>query len=274
MKYLVAICSALLLASSAYTQNLDSLASQSSKELTPQVSTDSLINASEEILTAMDTVYIREVVYDTIYMSTPNESVPIDAQNVVNTTNIKPRNKSVIKTVSGRLGHSGGFGAVSFKTSNFRDETVVMGGLRGGWIINRTLAIGFEGWGLIPTSKYSGISETGEAVLLGGYGGFFLEPIILSNQVVHLTFPVSAGSGWLGYHEDFDNEDFTNDDLIEGDILWYIEPGANLEVNIARNFRIALGLSKRFTQDLELIQTKSTDFNKINYYMTLKIGSF
>jgi len=149
-----------------------------------------------------------------------------------------------------------------------------MPGLRGGWIINRSLAIGLEGNGLIPTAKFSDVSLTDDAVLLGGYGGLFLEPIIFSNQVVHVTFPISSGAGWLGYHEDFDEGQFGNPNLIEGDVFWYVEPGANVELNIARNFRIAIGMSKRFVQDLELINTESNAFDKLNYYLSLKIGSF
>ncbi len=33
-------------------------------------------------------------------------------------------------------------------------------------------------------------------------------------------------------------------------------------------------MSKPITQDLELTNTKSDDFDKLNYYLSLKIGSF
>ena len=112
--------------------------------------------------------------------------------------------------------------------------------MRGGWIINRSLAIGFDAHGLIPTAKFTDVSSFGDAVLLGGYGGLFLEPIVFSNEVVHVTFPISAGSGWIGYHEDFDESQFNSPELIEGDVFWYLEPGANIELNIANNFRVAL----------------------------------
>ncbi|MEP2023813.1 MAG: hypothetical protein ABJH98_03950 [Reichenbachiella sp.] len=188
------------------------------------------------------------------------------------------KNKNQIKTLTGRMNHSGGYGAVSFKSSSFKGETLVLGGLRGAWIVNRTLAIGLDMYGIIPTTKYRDVDDTdpwNELRLLGGYGGIMLEPIFFSNEVVHITFPVSAGAGWLGY-EDPDQESFwsNNDGLIDDDVFWYIEPGANLEVNIARNFRIDLGVSKRFTQDLQLMNTESDEFDEINYYLTLKIGGF
>lgn len=190
----------------------------------------------------------------------------------------RPRRKRQdIKTLSGSMSHSGGFGALSFRSTKFRDESLVLAGLRGGWIINRTLGIGIEGHGIIPTAKFTDIDPVDEVNLLGGYGGMFLELIFFSNEVVHVTFPVSGGAGWLGYHRV--NEDNTmpfpiEDREVDSDVFWYIEPGGNLEFNISRNFRLDLGVSKRFTQDLELVGTDPKAFDKLNYYVTLKIGGF
>ena len=189
----------------------------------------------------------------------------------------KRKRRQDIKTLSGSMSHSGGFGALSFRSTKFRDESLVLAGLRGGWIINRTLGIGIEGHGIIPTAKFMDIDPVDEVNVLGGYGGMFLELIFFSNEVVHLTFPVSGGAGWLGYHRV--NEDNTmpfpiEDQEVDGDVFWYVEPGAALEFNISRNFRLDFGMSKRFTQDLELINTDSKAFDKLNYFVTLKIGGF
>ena len=188
----------------------------------------------------------------------------------------KRERRQDIKTLSGSMSHSGGFGAISFRSTKFREESMVLAGLRGGWIINRTLGIGLEGHGVIPTAKFDDIEMGREVNILGGYGGMFLELIFFSNEVVHVTFPVSGGAGWLGYS--IINEDNTMpgpmEDEVDGDVFWYVEPGADLEFNISRNFRLALGVSKRFTQDLELINTKSDSFDELNYFITLKIGGF
>lgn len=186
--------------------------------------------------------------------------------------------RNQIKTLSGSMNHSGGFGAISFKTSDFRDETIVMAGIRGGWIINRTLALGAEGYGIIPTAKFGDFTDpSGDVTLLGGYGGLFLELIFFSNQVVHVTFPMAGGAGWIGYDLN-DNDRFSvgepDSGFLDQDVFWYVEPGANVEVNVARNFRLAFGISKRFTQDLELVETRSRELENLNYYLTLKIGRF
>ena len=160
------------------------------------------------------------------------------------------RRRDDIKTLSGSMSHSGGFGALSFRSTKFRDESLVLAGLRGGWIINRTLGIGFEGHGIIPTAKFDDIDDNQEVNILGGYGGMFLELIFFSNEVVHVTFPVSGGAGWLGYHlvSEDNTMPFPNEDRnVDEDVFWYVEPGANLEFNISRNFRLDFGVSKRFT---------------------------
>ncbi len=182
-----------------------------------------------------------------------------------------------IKTLSGSMNHSGGFGAISFKTTSFRDEAMVFAGARGGWIINRTLALGAEGYGIIPTAKYDDIEVGSEVLALGGYGGMFLELIFFSNEVVHITFPLGAGAGWLGYEQTEGSNQSVGSyegSLVDDDVFWYVEPGADIEVNVARNFRLVFGLSRRYTQDLNILNTDGQALQKMNFFVTLKIGSF
>ncbi len=179
-----------------------------------------------------------------------------------------------IQTLAGNNHHSGGFGAISFRSGKFNDEALILTGIRGGWIINRAMAIGFEGYGIIPTAEYENIAPSLQlsSRAVGGYGGMFLEPIFFSNKVVHITFPISGGAGWIGYMTDWENS--YESELIDDDVFWYLEPGASIELNVARNFRLDLGASYRFTQDLQLLSTPSTAFDGWNYFLTLKFGHF
>jgi hypothetical protein len=182
-----------------------------------------------------------------------------------------------MQTLGGRNSHHGGFGALSFRASEFNNKDIILAGIRAGWIINRAIAIGFEGHGVIPTAEYENIDPNLglRSRLVGGYGGLFLEPIILSNKLVHLTFPVAGGAGWLGYIVDWEqNRHYYFHDLIDDDVFWYIEPGAAIELNVARNFRINMGATYRFTENLELISTSSSAFEAWNYFLTLKFGRF
>ncbi|TRX61229.1 hypothetical protein FNH22_04015 [Fulvivirga sp. M361] len=192
-------------------------------------------------------------------------------------------NNGEIKTISRSHYHSGGFGAVSFRGSEFMNESLILAGFRGGWIINRSLAIGVEGHGVVPTAEFDNVRPDRNGILLGGYGGMFLEPIFFSNELIHVTFPISGGAGWLGFHDDWEEDDSNNqnpgqqdspEEIIEDDVFWYVEPGIAAELNVARHFRIALGVSKRFTQDLDLEFSDADDFENLNYFMTLKFGRF
>jgi len=182
-------------------------------------------------------------------------------------------NKGEIRTISGNNYHSGGFGAVAFKGGDYLDQTLVMAGIRGGWIINRAIAMGFEGWGIIPTVRLTDVYPFSDVIVLGGYGGFFIEPIFFSNEIVHFTLPVSAGAGWIGYQETAPNFDYYGT-VVSEDVYWYVEPGIALELNVSRHFRMDFGVSKRFTQDFDMINTPSDAFDELSYFLTLKFGGF
>lgn len=214
----------------------------------------------------------------------PPVVAPIDTEpRIIYYQDSKPEyrdKRNDIKTLSGSMSHSGGFIGVSFRASEFKDETAVMAGFRTGWVVNRTLGIGIEGHGIIPTVKLDNVDPNRDVILLGGYGGMFMEFVAFSNQVVHITFPIAGGAGWLGYHEDWEDESLndprvsTQEALSDQDVFWYVEPGASLEMNISRSFRMSFGLSKRITQDLDLLNTNSSDFENLNFFVTLKLGKF
>ncbi|PIB34610.1 hypothetical protein BFP72_03895 [Reichenbachiella sp. 5M10] len=187
----------------------------------------------------------------------------------------KMEKKDEIRTISGSKNQGGGYGGVGVKISSFNKESLAMLGVRGAWVINRALAFGADIWGVIPTSEYNSIPNLGvsQVNLVGGYGGIILEPIVLSNQVIHVTFPVSAGAGWLGYVPDM-YSDLNSGDLLDDDVFWYVEPGAAVELNLSRAFRLNFAVSKRFTQDLRLIGTEHDEFDDWNYTLMMKIGRF
>ena len=200
-----------------------------------------------------------------------------DSANHIKQPHGTKSNQTEMMTLAGNHGHSGGYGAIFFKGTSFKNQTLLISGVKGAWVVNRSFGIGIEVNGIIPTAKYLGIDPEGlnQAFLVGGYGGMLLEPILWSNKIIHLTFPVTIGAGWLGYIEDWENQHYYyNGKLYDDDIFWHIEPGINLEVNIARFFRAGVGITKRFAQDLDLINTSETAFDNLNYVIILKFGGF
>ena len=191
---------------------------------------------------------------------------------VVKTEKVKKSSQEEIRTLTSN-GHNGGFMGLTFKATEFNNEPTVTMGFRMGWIFGRTIGFGVEGHGLVPSAKYNNIIPNESVYALGGYGGLFLEPVLFSNRVFHFTFPVAAGAGWMGYHEDWDTAgEVTN--LVDDDTYWYLEPGISAEINVTKNFRLAFGASQRFTQELDLINTSPQAFDNRNYHVTLKFGRF
>ena len=91
-----------------------------------------------------------------------------------------------------------------------------------------------------------------------------------------MKYPVSCGAGWLGYTPDWEimGNHQDNNNLYDEDIFWYLEPSASMELNVTRFFRIALGVSRRFTENLDLINTGPAELEKMNINLALKFGRF
>jgi hypothetical protein len=191
---------------------------------------------------------------------------------------LKAQEDGEMHTLAGSICHSGGYGALLFKSTEFRDKSMVLVGGRGAWVINRVFGIGFEANGVLPINTYEGIDPDGynNAFLVGGYGGLVLEPVLMSNKLIHVNFPVTAGAGWLGYVRDWEATNYHpgRNDLYDQDIFWYLEPGISIELNVTRFFRADIGVTKRFVQDLQLVDTGSSDLSKPSFSLALKFGRF
>lgn len=184
---------------------------------------------------------------------------------------------SEIKTLFGRnkVGN-GGYGAfgVGYSTIDNRDAIVTTA--RGAWVIGHSLALGFAGTGFLNSYQYDAILDT-DVNLAGGYGGLLVEPILLGKFPVHLSFPTIAGIGGVAYTQ----SQWTNDPWgyqeawIEDYANFFIfEPGVELEFNILKFFRFAVGLSYRMTSEINLINTPPDALNGLSGGMTFKFGKF
>lgn len=192
----------------------------------------------------------------------------------------KTSKKSDMKTLFGGDYHSGGYFAVNFKGHNYFGEDVLIIGTKMAGVINRSLGIGWEANAMLPSVETSNIDleflpDGGGIRPVIAYGGLLLEPIILSNQPVHVTFPILLGAGWVGYFRDW-NENVGPDEkeLLDDAVFFVVEPGVNVEFNLTRHTRLGLGVSYRSADNFELENTSPKAFNGINYNMMLKFGRF
>lgn len=183
-----------------------------------------------------------------------------------------------MRTLFGHGKSNGGYGAFSIGYAEIDHRDAIQFSGRGAWIIHHSFAIGLAGTGFINELHYDP-AVSSDVFLTGGYGGLLLEPIIAPRFPVHLSFPVVLGAGGIAFiSEEYDvYRNFVEDT----DAFLVIEPGAELELNVTRFFRLAFGASYRHITgfNLNYNQSESTiadteALKGISFALTFKFGKF
>ena len=128
--------------------------------------------------------------------------------------------------------------------------------------------------------KYSGINDTADVYLYGGYGGLKLEYRLNPSKKINVAFPLIIGGGGAAYstygHDDWHkyegDEDY--DYAYAWDSFFVIEPGVVLGINLLKFMRLDAGVSYRYAPGVELPNTSSSVFNSLNTTVSLKFGKF
>jgi hypothetical protein len=170
--------------------------------------------------------------------------------------------------VSGEL-ESGGFGGPVVKFTQIDEQFGLLVGGRGGWIMNHKFILGFGGYGLVNQFDSDFIFEGELLPLMMGYGGFEMEYIYLSDNLIHASVYLLLGGGGLTFKE---YNDWNS--LKVSDNFWIAEPAVNLEINIAKFFRISAGVGYRFVSDVNLGSLTNSDIAGFEGVLTFKFGKF
>jgi len=179
-------------------------------------------------------------------------------------------------TLFGHNKPGGAYGAFNVGYSQIGEENSVMFGGRFEWIAAQSIGFGFGGKGFINEYHYEPTINK-EAFLTGGYGGLYIEPILLPKFPVHLAFPVLLGAGGISYVTK--DMEFDNNFIEDSEAFLVIEPSAELELNITRHFRLAFGTSYIFTTPFDIGTTgnplaSSKSLEGWSYTITFKFGKF
>jgi hypothetical protein len=156
-----------------------------------------------------------------------------------------------------------------------------------GVTVDHWLSVGLAGYGIINSGNleydemvYDDINKTWQSAnLYGGYGGLLVEFTVIPRSVVHVSFPVLIGGGGLTYmyRPEYVNQyDWSGLQSVDWDAFFVVQPGVKVEFNIVKFFRIGVGVSYRYTPDLDLQQDKTTNLiiNQFNANLSLKFGKF
>ncbi len=191
------------------------------------------------------------------------------------------RTKQEMQTIFGnpdnKISH-GGYGAFSIGYTQIAGEDVMTLGGRAGWVIDHHVTLGFMGKALVNTVYVDDYWPNDEGYyLVGGYGGFFIEPIIAPNFPIHVSFPILIGGGGLALNDyTWRDYEWEYDEYYpyEWDSYFVVEPGVEIELNLVKFFRVAFGASYRYTSDLHLQYVPKNMMNGFNGNVTFKLGVF
>ena len=176
------------------------------------------------------------------------------------------------RTIFGNESSNGAYGGISLQYTRIDQKDAFIGSMRGAWIINHRLGLGFSGTGFINDYHYD-YNASRDVNLSGGYGGILVEPVLLPNFPAHLSIPLVFGMGAATYvyYDPFYN---WNDYMNQTDVFTVFEPGIEFELNISRFFRFAVGAYYRLTSDIDLPATSPDVLNGLSGGITLKFGKF
>ena len=169
----------------------------------------------------------------------------------------------------------GGYGSFSLGYSEIDGKDALTMGARGAWVIGHWFALGFAGNGFI--NDYNFNNDLSRNVnLSGGYGGLLMEPILLPKFPVHISLPLVVGVGGIAYTTSYSYTDFYDPSYFVEDASSFliVEPGVELEINVVRFFRVAVGGYYRYTSRITLYDTPEDVLNGFSGGITLKFGKF
>ncbi len=185
---------------------------------------------------------------------------------------IQPKKNGEMSTLIGSSSSIGGYGAISMLYTQIDNKDAFVFGARGGAVLGHVFTFGFAGAGFINDFHYDPLVDDNVG-LAGGYGGLFFEPIILPRYPVHISVPVLIGVGGIGYTT-YNDHFHDNIYVDESDAFLVIEPGIELEFNVARFFRFSLGGYYRYTSDINLINTPKNVLTGFSGGVNFKFGVF
>jgi hypothetical protein len=203
---------------------------------------------------------------------------PLFAQEIDSTKNVFEYKsmKDEFKTLFGHNRPAGHYGAFTVGYSVIDNKQAIIFGGKFEWIVDHWIGFGLGGDGFINEYHYD-VNLQRDVFLTGGYGGFIIEPIVLPRFPVHISFPSLLGIGGISYISK--EPEFYHNMIEDSEVFLIAEPSAEIEFNITRNFRLALGVSYKFTTPFNVGLSATTPVNSDaieswSYMMTFKFGRF
>lgn len=204
---------------------------------------------------------------------------------LVNAQNENTAGEENMQTVFGSNSNAvGGYLSLGLGNTMINDNNAMLGQFRLAARLGHSFSIGIAGNGF--SDRIYGLNydrpelSTDGYYIEGGYGGILLEPVFAPSFPVHLSFPVLIGAGGVAFcndQEEFDWDDWeydTENNVIDRAAYFVIEPGVELEFNLARYVRMGAGVSYRFTSGFKVMDEREHLLNGLTCSLNFKLGVF
>ncbi|NOZ47561.1 MAG: hypothetical protein GXO79_12390 [Chlorobi bacterium] len=181
-----------------------------------------------------------------------------------------------VMTIMGRVDSHGGYAGLGINYLEVNKVDAISFNARGSWVIGHAFAFGIGGSGFV--SDYTMNNAIGKNTSFqGGYGGIYFEPIILPRFPIHISLPIFMGVGGIAEIIDFTLQDNYETSIYEASSYLLFEPGAELEINFFRHFRIAAGAYYKYPATINFANTSilAEDILKgLSVGVSFKLGKF
>lgn len=190
---------------------------------------------------------------------------------------------------------NGGYGGVIVGWTQIDGKSALTVGGRAAWIANHHFALGLAGKAFFDGFNQNGYYDPSydpnydpEYSLAGGYGGLLIEPIVTPMSPVNVSFPILIGAGGVtATPASWKHVDYYDTYYYNSTAFFVAEAGVDVQFNITKFFRIAVGGGYRFTSDIYLQHKYLNDLDETVYVnvpknamrgfnadLTLKFGWF
>lgn len=169
----------------------------------------------------------------------------------------------------------GFFVAPQFQLGSIDNSTLALPGVRAGVQLGQGLAIG--GSFSRSVGEMRPASEISDQLYMDmQLGGLLLEFTTAPNKLVHFTFPLVIGAGEveMDTRERFEYLTGMDDNNFGEEHFFFIEPSAQLEINLHKYVRLNLGASYRFVNNASYRGLDHADLSGFNAVFGIKAGMF
>lgn len=188
------------------------------------------------------------------------------------------------KTLLGAGDHSvRGFIGFNSKGLQLNDQIAVLTGLELDLVLGHKLNIGFFGYGKVNEVQSNYVDFQGfKHYYELGLGGVKIEPVLFTNSLVHLTFPIQMGAGAMSLNKrrivdyNYYNDGFGDweNSLYDFDTFVFVEPSVSAELNLFKHLRLNAGVGYMITDRINLAGTSTTPLEGLTGNISLRLGWF